>query len=98
MTKNFAVDLLEIYHQIYGIKNFVFRLPTIYLYSKQDKFYVDGKERLIGYRRLIDMAKNGDVMQVWGDPYRVKDMVYVKDFCQMLMKALNVNHSHGYYM
>lgn len=97
MTKNFAVDLLENYHQLYGIKNFVFRLPTIYLYSKQDKFYVDGKERQIGYRRLIDMAKNGDIMQVWGDPYRVKDMVYVKDFCQMLMKALSVNRSHGYY-
>ena len=97
MTKNFAVDLLENYHQLYGIKNFVFRLPTIYLYSKQDKFYVDGKERQIGYRRLIDMAKNGDVMQVWGDPYRVKDMVYVKDFRQMLLKALCVNRSHGYY-
>lgn len=97
MTKNFAVDLLENYHQLYGIKNFVFRLPTIYLYSKQDKFYVDGTEQKIGYRRLIDMAKNGDVMQVWGDPYRVKDMVYVKDFCQMLLKALCVNRSHGYY-
>lgn len=96
MTKNFAVDLLENYHQLYGIKNFVFRLPTIYLYSKQDKFYVDGKERQIGYRRLIDMAKNGDIMQVWGDPYRVKDMIYVKDFCQMLLKALCVNRSHGY--
>lgn len=97
MTKNFAVDLLENYHQLYGIKNFVFRLPTIYLYSKQDQFYVDGKMRQIGYRRLIDMAMQGDIMQVWGNPYRVKDMVYVKDFCQMLLKALCVDRSQGYY-
>jgi len=97
MTKNFAVDLLENYHQLYGIKNFVFRLPTIYLYSKQDRFYVDGKMRQIAYRRLIDMAVQGDTMQVWGDPYRVKDMVYVKDFCQMLLKALHVNRSQGHY-
>lgn len=97
MSKNFAVDLLENYHQVYGIKNFIFRLPTIYLYSSQDKFFVDGKERQIGYRRLIDMAQNGDIMEVWGNPYRVKDMVYVKDFCQMLYKALYVNRDHGYY-
>ena len=25
MTKNFAVDLIENYHQVYGIKNFIFR-------------------------------------------------------------------------
>lgn len=97
MTKNFAVDLLENYHQMYGIKNFIFRLPTIYLYSKQDKYYVDGVEHRIGYRVLIDMAAAGETMEVWGDGSRVKDMVYVKDFCQMLSKALVVNRDGGYY-
>lgn len=97
MTKNFAVDMIENYHQMYGLKRFIFRLPTIYLYSPIDTFYVDGKERKIGYRLLIDKAIKGEPIEVWGDASREKDMVYVKDFCQMLYKALFVERDSGYY-
>ena len=97
MSKNFAVDMIENYHQMYGLKRFLFRLPTIYLYSPVDTFYVDGVSRKIGYRLLIDKAIAGEPIEVWGNPNRVKDMVYVKDFCQMLYKALFVNRKCGYY-
>lgn len=97
MSKNFAVDMIENYHQMYGLKRFIFRLPTIYLWSPIDHYYVDGKIRKIGYRILIDKAIAGDEIEVWGDSSRQKDMVYVKDFCQMLFKALFVNRSEGYY-
>ena len=97
MSKNFAVDMIENYHQMYGLKMFIFRLPTIYLYSPVDTFYVDGVQRKIGYRLLIDKARAGEPIEVWGDSSRVKDMVYVKDFCQMLYKALFVDKSCGYY-
>lgn len=97
MTKNFAVDMIEHYHEMYGLKNFIFRLPTIYLYSPIDKYYVDGIEHKIGYRILIDKAINGEKIEVWGDKNRKKDMVYVKDFCQMLYKATFVDLNTGYY-
>lgn len=97
MTKNFAVDMIENYHQMYGLRNFVFRLPTIYLYSPVDTYYVDGKQRKIGYRLLIDKARAGEPIEVWGDPERVKDMVYVKDFCQMLYRAVFADRNCGYY-
>ena len=97
MTKNFAVDMIEHYHQMYGIKKFIFRLPTIYLYSPIDHYYVDGKIRKIGYRILIDKAISGETIEVWGDPTRQKDMIYVKDFCQMLFKACFVDRNTGYY-
>ena len=97
MSKNFAVDMIENYHQMYGLKRFIFRLPTIYLYSSIDTFYVDGVQRKIGYRLLIDKARVGDPIEVWGDSSRVKDMVYVKDFCQMLFKAVFVDRECGYY-
>ena len=97
MSKNFAVDMIENYHQMYGLKRFIFRLPTIYLYSPVDTFYVDGVQRKIGYRLLIDKARAGKTIEVWGDSSRVKDMVYVKDFCQMLFKAVFVNRDCGYY-
>lgn len=97
MSKNFAVDMIENYHQMYGLKRFIFRLPTIYLWSPVDYYYVDGKSRKIGYRILIDKAIAGERIEVWGDPSREKDMVYVKDFCQMLYKAIFVNRNEGYY-
>lgn len=97
MTKNFMVDMMENYYEMYGLKKFVFRLPTIYLYSPIDTYYVDGVPRKIGYRLLIDKARAGEPIEVWGDASRVKDMVYVKDFCQMLYKALFVNRNCGYY-
>ena len=97
MCKNFTVDMIENYHQMYGLKKFIFRLPTIYLWSPVDHYYVDGEIRKIGYRILIDKAINGEDIEVWGDPNRLKDMVYVKDFCQMLYKALFVERDKGYY-
>lgn len=97
MTKNFAVDMIENYHQMYGIKRFIFRLPNIYLWSPIDNYYVDGEIRRIGYRILIDKATAGETIEVWGDASRPKDMVYVKDFCQMLYKALFVDREEGYY-
>lgn len=97
MCKNFTVDMIENYHQMYGLKRFIFRLPTIYLYSSVDYYYVDGIRRKIGYRTLIDKAIAGENIEIWGDPSRLKDMVYVKDFCQMLYKALFVDRTEGYY-
>ena len=97
MSKNFAVDMIENYHQMYGIKRFIFRLPTIYLWSQNDGYYVDGVVHKIGYRTIIDNAIDGKNVEVWGDPTRQKDMVYVKDFCQMLYKALFVQRDRGYY-
>lgn len=97
MTKNFAVDMIENYHQMYGLKSFIFRLPSIYLYSPIDHYYVDGELNKIGYRILIDKAINGEPIEIWGDKTRKKDMVYVKDFCQMLFKATFVDRDCGYY-
>lgn len=97
ITKNAAVDIIETYHEMFGLKCFIFRLPTIYLYSKEDSFYVDGIKRKIGYRILIDNAIEGKPLEIWGNPKRLKDMVYVKDFCQMIYRAVLVDRDKGYY-
>lgn len=97
LSKNMAVDMIENYHQMYGLKRFIFRLPTIHLWSPIQTFYVDGVERPIGYMSLINKAVKGEPIEIWGDKTRPKDMIYVKDFCQMLYKALFVNREAGYY-
>lgn len=97
ISKNTAVDLIEHYHQEYGIKRFIFRLPTIYSYSPIDYFYVDGKKRMKAYRLMIDQAINGEPIEMWGDASKAHDIVYVKDFCQMLCKGIVVDRNNGLY-
>ncbi len=91
ISKNTAEDLVEYYHQQYGIKAFVFKIPTIYQYRENRYWYVDGIKRLRTFHHFIDLAIAGKEIEMWGDPSAYKDLVYVKDYCQMMFKATFVN-------
>lgn len=96
-TKCLAVDLIECYHQKYGIKNLIFRLPNIYMYSPEKYYYVDGEKKYISYRYLIERAMNSLDIELWGNPKLGKDIIYVKDLCQMIFKGLFADVSSGIY-
>jgi len=97
ISKCAAVDLIEHYHQEYGIQNISFRLPTIYSYRPVNEMYVGGEKRIIAYRVLIQMAMKGETLEVWGNPKISKDIVYVKDFTQMIIKAMESDNAQGIY-
>lgn len=88
MSKNFGMELLEHYYQEYGIKYTVLRLPTIYMYAKNPYYYIDGEKYVMGYRHIINQAMNGEEIEMWGDPSRAHDVLYVKDLCQLIEKAM----------
>lgn len=97
ITKSMIVESMEHYHQEFGLKNFVFRLPNIYLYNPEKFYYVDGIKKPIPYRYMIERAMQGQDIEMWGNPNAFKDIVYVKDFCQMMFKALFANVDGGTY-
>lgn len=97
ISKNMAVDLIEHYHAAYGLNRFILRLPTIYLYHPDPNYYVDGKKRMMGYRALIEKAQKGEPIEIWGDPNRKKEIVYVKDFVQIVVKAVQSDKEGGFY-
>ncbi len=97
ISKNAAVDMAEHYHQEYGLQTMIFRLPTIYCYRPILDMYVDGERRVIAYRYFMQQAMEGKPLEIWGDPQRAKDIVYVKDFNQMLIKAMNSDKAQGIY-
>lgn len=97
VTKSAAVDLIECYHQTYGIKNFIFRLPNIYLYAPDIYYYVDGEKKYISYRYIIERAIKGEPIELWGNPDYGKDIIYVKDLCQMIYKSMFVDRETGIY-
>ena len=97
ITKSMVVDTMEHYKQEYGLKNFVFRLPNVYLYHPEKYYYVDCVKKPIGYRYMIDKAAAGDTIEMWGDPDAFKDILYIKDLCQMMYKALFAQVDGGTY-
>jgi UDP-glucose 4-epimerase len=84
IAKNAAADLLRHYSCHYGFQHYILRFPNIYLYHPNPYYYVDGQLRMQGYRRLIYTALKGEEIQIWGDPGKVRDMVYVKDCTQII--------------
>lgn len=97
IAKNTAVDMIEHYHKTYNLKRFIFRCPTIYAYTPNQYFYVDGIKKVLAYRHLMNKAIAGEPIEMWGDPTKAKDVVYVRDFCQMLCKAITVDRECGFY-
>lgn len=87
IAKNAAVDLIEYYHNAYGFDRFILRHFTIYQYHPNAYHFADHKMRKMPYRMLIDRAANGDPISVYGDPARVKEMVYIKDYTKVVVAA-----------
>ncbi len=97
ITKTTVVEMMEHYKQEYGLKIFVFRLPNVYMYHPDIYYYVDGKQKLTAYRYMIERAAKGENIEMWGDPEAFKDILYIKDLCQMIYKSLLVDIEGGTY-
>lgn len=96
ITKIAAEQLCWNYQASYGLKCFAFRLPNIYCYMHDSKtLYRDGKPASSSYRYLIRRAMDGKPLEVWGDPNKGMDLIYVKDFCQMMEKAVFSDRAEG---
>jgi UDP-glucose 4-epimerase len=97
ISKNTTLEFLEHYHQEYGLKQFIFRLPTIYSYSPYQYYFPNGNKTMRPLYQMINKALNGETIEVWGDPSYSKDMVHVYDFSQMLCRAALVKRDSGFY-
>lgn len=97
ICKNMMLEMLEHYYQEYGLKKFVFRLPTIYSYSPYQFYFPNGVKTMRPLYQQINRAIKGENLIVWGDPNYAKDMVHVYDFSQILCKAALVKRDKGIY-
>jgi len=97
ICKNAAVDLIEHFHHRYGMKRFILRLCNIYHYSPDPYYRVDAKKRWIAHRLIMERAMRGMDIEVWGDPSKVKEVVYVYDCVQIIQKAIESPLDGGVY-
>jgi len=97
ISKCAAVDLIEHYHQEYGLQSVYFRMPTVYCYWPNSVYYVNGFPQEMAYLGFIRKAMSSQPIEVWGDPSAAKDIVYIKDFVQMIKRAIESKTAQGFY-
>ncbi len=97
IAKNTAVDLIEHYHNLCGLSRYILRFFTIYEYHPNPYHYADGKHKKMPYRILMDKAIASEPIEIWGDPSRKKEIVYIKDFCHLVQLCLESENAGGIY-
>ncbi len=97
IAKNTMLEMMEHYWQEYGLKKFVFRLPTIYSYSPYPYYFPKGIKTKRPVYLMIEKAMNSEPLEIYGDGSYAKDMVHVYDFSQELCKAVEAKVEGGLY-
>ncbi len=97
ITKIAATDLVEHYHQEYGIQGITFRLPAVYGHGPHTEVYVNGKPAVPGFTVFMQKAMVGEPIEIWGDPGIGRDFVYVKDVVGAFLGAIDSEQAHGLY-
>jgi UDP-glucose 4-epimerase len=97
ITKNAAMNLVEHYNQAHGVVGISFRLPAVYGYGPHTEIYANGKPIIPGFTTFLRKAMAGDTIEIWGDPSRGRDLVYVKDVVSAFVGAIDSYAASGLY-
>lgn len=88
IAKNAAVDILESYKYLCGITSCVFRHLTVYGFQPNPYYSLNGVQKMLPWRFIMNQAIAGNPIEVWGDPNRKKELLYIKDFTKAVECAL----------
>lgn len=97
IAKIAAVQMIEHYYKVYGIKRFILRLSRVYVYHPNPYTYTDGKKVMVSDRLLMRKAEQGDPIEIWGDPNRLLETCCVEDFLQIVEKCAESPLDGGLY-
>ncbi|KQW22297.1 hypothetical protein ASC80_02575 [Afipia sp. Root123D2] len=88
ISESAAADIIEYYNQQHGMNCVIFRLPSVYGFGHHESFLVNGKGVKTGLGVFIENAAAGKPIEVWGDPGRGRDVIYVKDVVAAIILAI----------
>lgn len=97
ISKNASDDLMEYYNQQHGMRCAWFRFPPVYGVGPHGTIYKEGKAYKSGIATFIEKAKNGENLELWGNPHIKRDIIYVKDVADAYVKALESDKTYGLY-
>jgi len=83
-----ATDLLEHYRIAYGFRPCVFRHMTVFGWHPNASFNVNGRTTVSPWRQVVRRALVGQPVEVWGDPGRCSELLYIDDFTEAVCRAV----------
>ena len=95
ISRRTVIEMIENYKLRYNITPFMIRCSTVYCYTESPYMYKLGKRIIPGYIQIYEKAMKGEDIEVWGNPKVKTDIVYVKDFAQIVEKALTIENPTG---
>lgn len=97
ISKNAANDVMEYYNQQHGMKNAVFRFPTVFGVTPHMSLYVNGEMKKSGFQIFMEKAENAEDITVFGDAQMIRDVGYVKDIAHAFYLAIKSENTYGLY-
>jgi len=94
---NAAADIAEHFYYKYGIKRFLLSFGNIYHYHPNPYYYSNGKKRWVSNRLLMEYASRSMNIEIWGDPSREKEVVYIYDLIAAMQGAVESSFEGGLY-
>jgi UDP-glucose 4-epimerase len=97
ISKNAANDVMEYYNQQHGMKNAVFRFPTVLGVTPHMSLYVNGEMKKSGFQIFMEKAAKAEDITVFGNAQMIRDVGYVKDIAHAFYLALKSPNTYGLY-
>lgn len=97
IAKIAAVQTIEHYYTMYGIKRFILRLSRVYAYHPNSFTFTDGEKVMVSDRLLMQKAERGEPISIWGDPDRLLETCCMEDFLQIVEKCAESSLDGGLY-
>lgn len=84
-----ATDILRYYELAYGFKPCVFRHMTVFGWHPDDGFNIDGRRTVSPWRQIMAKCTAGETIEVWGAPEHRVELLYIDDFTDAVLCAMN---------
>lgn len=97
LAETTAQNLVNYYNENFDLKAIVFRLPPVYGYGPHLEIFKNGYPIKTGFQSLIEQAKAGEVIEIWGDSSVGRDIIYVKDVVSAFIAVLGSDNARGLY-
>lgn len=87
ICKRAATDILEHMKIADGFEPCVFRHFMVYGWHPDAYYHLNGEKKMLPWRYMIRRCINGKGLDVYGDPARLKELLYIKDFAAAVVRA-----------
>lgn len=91
ICKRAACDILEHEQIADGFEPCIFRHFMVYGWHPDAYYYLNGEKRMLPWRYMVRRCINGQDIDVYGDASRLKELLYIKDFADAVVRAAETN-------